>query len=168
MAARPGKKIDYKRWEGIPAVSLNAAAIATLAGSFLSFTQSATILRCRVADMLMMFGANQVAGDQSTSAWGLGIFSSDAVAAGVGSLPDPGQEPNYPWLWWGEFNLRNNLGLPVSDQAGPTALRFSVDTKAMRRIHPGQSIAWVIQQTSNVGAVTVNYDLGQTRVLVGT
>ncbi len=108
-------------------------------------------------------------GDTMTTNLGLGIFSTDAVLAGAASLPDPGAEFDYPWLWYGGMTLRSSLasGVPGSTW-GPGSQSLEIDTKAMRKVKPGQSLVMVMEHTAVNGAPVVDFDMPVLRVLIGT
>ncbi len=115
-----------------------------------------------------MFDETQQLNDEMILTWGLGFVSTDAFASGVGAMPDPAGEVDYPWLWWGQMHL---LSLEANTQPGAwgiTAQRLEVDTKAMRKFKPGQSLAWILQIGGSVGAPSVELNFGLTRVLIGT
>ncbi len=158
-----GKKIDFKSWSAVPGLSANISADSTfLASGFLSFLVPATILRVRGAVQAGFRTSGLTIADEASIVFGLGIFSTDAVVAGAGSLPDPSQEPDYPWMWYGEIILM----APVADFTPPlTVQRLEVDTKAMRKVKPGESLVVVVQTQ---GAVAVDVSFGDIRVLVGT
>ena len=125
---------------------------------FRGFVQAAFDATVQVADILELTFA-------------LGIVSTDAFTAGSGSVPDPGGEPEYPWIWWQNIRLDATsvqASSTVQTPWGPGAMRLEVDSKAMRRIKPGQSVCWVVQSRAQAGAPVVNIHMGQTRVLIGT
>ena len=163
---RPAKKIDFKEWVGIPSLSTAQVADTTVLGGSLAFAIPATILRVRGAVQAAMDSTMQIA-DEMEITWGLGIISSDAFAAGAGSVPDPAGEIEYPWLWWGTMFLRSEIAAGLNNW-GTSAQRLEVDTKAMRKVKPGQSLAWILQTSATVGAVAVNMDFHKSRVLIGT
>ena len=162
--ARVGKKIDFKSWSFIPAVDLASAAAQTIAGSFLQFAIPATILRMR-GEVLFLFDSAPEAAS-ITIAMGIGVVSTDAANAGVGSLPDPAGEPDYPWLYWKSISLLSQTAGTAAEQ-NPIgqAFRLEVDSKAMRKIKPGQSLVVIYQTTT---AVAVDILQAHTRVLIGT
>ena len=143
-----------------------ASATTSLGGS-LAFSIPATILRMRGEIFAITDGAAE--SEALSMTLGIGVVSSDAFAAGAGSMPDPGGEPEYPWLYWTAFFIINQSGDTAStpgeqNQIGQ-AYRLRFDSKAMRKVKPGQSLTWVIQ-TDNATAADIF--LGQTRVLIGT
>ncbi len=162
---RPGKKIDFKAWTGIPGIALGTAAAGTFQGASVAFGASATILRIRGSCLCQFDGVADNA--QQFITFGLGIISSDAFAAGAGSVPDPAGEPEYDWMYWRTVELLRTF----VDAAGAEIsmvgcqFRFDIDSKAMRKVKPGQSLAWQFETTS---AVATDIIMGQTRVLIGT
>ncbi len=163
---RRGRTIDFKQWASIPALGTAITGDGTFQGGSVAFAVPATILRCR-GFVQAAFASGVQVGDDMNINFGLGIVSTDAFAAGAGSMPDPAGEPEYPWLWWQEVFLNSEqVEEPVS--WGPGALRLDVDTKAMRKVKPGESLVWVGEATQSLGAPEVNVDFGRTRVLIGT
>ena len=168
--ARPGKKLDFKTWAALPSVTVTGTGATTLLGGGLLFLVPATILRIRGFVNCIFDAAVQV-GDAMQIGLGLAIVSDDAFNAGAGSMPDPQGDPEFPWLWWKSLEL-----LAVSTNAtavnntgwGMAAQRYEVDSKAMRKIHPSQTLCWIAQLTSAQGAPDTTVTLGQTRVLFGT
>ena len=103
--------------------------------------------------------------DAADITFGLGLFATDAVNAGAGSLPDPAAEGEFPWLWYGQAIMRS----PGADLAAPGAMQLlEVDTKAMRKFKPGETLAWVGQYVNITGTPGLHVDFGRTRVLIGT
>ncbi len=164
MARRHGKTVDYKQWDGLPAISLLLVANATVQGAALSFTSPATILRCR-GQMVAFMDEGQQVGDKARIAVGLGIISTDAFNGGT--VPDPASEAEYPWLYWHDFQLGSSLAVGINNE-GSSSYRFEVDTKAMRKIRPGESLCWQAQYVDGTGTPAVDLQMAQTRVLIGT
>ncbi len=162
---RGGRTVDYKEWDAIPQLTAEVGSDTTLAGGGLAFLGSATILRCRGYVEAHLDETKQV-GDLAGVVFGLGIVSSDAHALGSTALPDPASEPEYPWLWWGVIQLEAYVAAG-EESWGSTAQRLEVDTKGMRRIKPGQTLAWVAQTRGLSGAPVTRVIMGQTRVLIG-
>ena len=164
--ARFQKVIDRKEWSNTLVSAFSTAVAQTNVGGTLLFLGPATILRCR-GFVQASFDATVQVGDRMNIAFGLGVFSSDAVTAGAGSLPDPFAEPEFPWMWWGTMRLSAEVAAG-SQSWGTASQRLEVDTKAMRKIKPGQSLAWVSETSGPVGAPTTDVTFGITRVLIGT
>jgi len=163
---RSAKTIDFKQWVAIPSLRQEFSSDNTFLGGSLAFNTPATILRMR-GYVSAYFDETMQAGDLMKVGFGLGIVSSDAFAAGTGSVPDPSSEPEYPWLWWGTIQLEAFIA--AGQQVwGTSAMRLEVDSKAMRKIKPGESLTWVAQGSGGAGSPVTVIDLGQTRVLIGT
>ncbi len=159
-----GRTIDFKQWSSIPGISADAAAIGIIGASSLAFAEPVTVLRIRGGGVACLDGA--VDGDTNNIAVAIGVVSTDAAAAGTGSLPDPIQEPEYDWLYWEEFSLKNALAIAAEASSDIFhSVRFRFDTKAMRKIKPGSSLIMVVQTGT---AVPIDVELDQARVLIGT
>ncbi len=168
MARGHQKKIDFKFWQTIPFLSSEHTTATTLLGGSLAFVSPATILRMR-GYWEAKFDETAQAGDTMRVVAALGIISTDAFAAGSGSVPDPASEPEYPWLWWDEMFLEAivTTATSLSPAFGMTYQRHEVDSKAMRKVKPGESLIWVAQTATVAGAPTTIISLGGTRTLIG-
>ena len=166
VATRPGRTIDFKQWTAIPGGSQSVSGNTTFAGpGLLAFGIPATILRVRGHFRVSMQITGLTAGDEVTLVFGLGIFSTDATAVGASALPDPSAEAEFPWLWYQSVMLQS-INADSAEPGSQTLVE--VDTKAMRKIKPGQSLAMVGQYVDTVGAPGVRINMGQIRVLFGT
>ena len=161
-----GRKIDFKQWTSIPGIDLLASTNVTLLGGSLAFLIPATILRCRT-NVYAAFDGTQQGSDRLDVTYGLGIVSTDAFAAGAGSVPDPASEPEFPWLWWYSQALRSELA-SAENVWGVSAQFVEMDTKAMRKVKPGESLIWVVETSAAAGAPATDILIQQTRVLIGT
>ena len=106
------------------------------------------------------------AGDEMRVIFGLGIISTDAFGLGPTAFPDPGGEPEYSWLWWATMHLEA-FAATAREQYGTSSQILQVDTKAMRKIRPGESLVWIAQTAGAAGAPVTVVTFGQTRVLLG-
>ena len=164
--ARRGRVIDFKTWVAIASSFQSVSTNTTLAGNGVTTSVKSTILRCRGFVQATMDSTAQI-GDVMQLTFGLGLVSSDAFAVGAISLPDPGIDVGYPWLWWGQMKLESEIAAGA-DTWGPQAMRLEVDTKAMRRWGPDMTLAWVCNTEGAAGAPATLVTFGQTRVLIGT
>ena len=94
---------------------------------------------------------------------GIGIVSADAFAAGA--LPTPSGDPDWSgWMWY------HAGGAMVGDvttevfRSPMAAIRLEIDTKAMRKVGPNETIFGVFQVVGEVGGSTVNFAVS-TRML---
>ena len=168
MARGRGRTIDFKEWRLLAGASQSISTDGTRLGSaVLGFDAPGTILRVRTPDILFSFDQTQQVGDSMILGLGLALMSSDAVAAGATAFPDPATEFEYPWLWWGQWQLRSTVAAGINN-LGTSVIRTSADTKAMRRFKPSMSLLWVVEATGTTGAVVTSIDVGSSRVLIGT
>ncbi len=167
FAPRPGKKIDFKQWSATPALVSTVSTDGTALGGGLDFVVPATILRIR-GFVQAIFDATMQAGDLMILTYGIAIISTDAFNAGSGSVPDPSGDPEYPWMWWGQMRLQAFVAAGHEGGWGPTGQRLEVDTKAMRKIKPSETLTTVFQRTGTAGAPATDVTIGQMRTLIGT
>ncbi len=159
-----------KNWNGLPSGTLNMAAEGTfLAPGFLSFLANSTILRVRGEFTIGPDTNGTIASDDKCKiACGLGIFSTDAVNAGGGSMPDPNAEPEFQWLWY--LSAAMTFGGTFTQEQlteGGSFKRVTIDSRSMRKVRPGQSLAFVFQYVDVSGTPPIDINLGVLRVLVG-
>ncbi len=90
-------------------------------------------------------------------AWGVGVVSDEAFAAGTASIPRPFEDADWNgWLAWGVFIQQ----LEFADATGRlynAVTEYSVDSKAMRKIPPGNTLVEMAE--SQTGAFEVNMSL---------
>jgi len=161
-----GRKIDFKQWDAAPGLIVETQAAGLLVSGSLAFSIPATLLRFR-GYISASFDETKQVGDRLILTTGVAILSTDAVTAGAASLPDPATEPEFPWIWWGEFRLDSFFAGAV-DGSGPGWQRYEIDSKAMRKIKPGESLVTIVEITNVIGAPVTLIDVGQLRVLIGT
>ncbi len=161
-----GRRSD-KAWLGMPGSVVQSSAVGTkiFAGS-LAFTSPGTILRTRGV-IKATFDETAQIGDTMFTSFGLGIVSTDAATVGASAMPDPGDEADYPWLWYGQILLRSNVAAGPTAY-GPAAEKLEVDSKAMRRFKPGQSLVLVMEHAQVSGAPITEFDMSVFRVLIAT
>ena len=164
--ARRGKTIDYKEWRLLLGLTTTVAANAIVGVQRLEFSAPGTVLRLRMSSGLLALDASQQVSDAIVISVGYAIIFTDAATVGA-DVPDSASEFEYPWLWLGQWCLRTFIAAGVNTE-GSSVVRISADSKAMRRIKPGQSLVQIVEATGAAGAPTTNIDLASTRVLVGT
>ena len=161
-----------RQWFGSSQTNGVALVLTSAAGvvkSFLGLTsqptgleETLTVARLR-GSLLVTFDPVAI-GDDVMVGVGLGIFNSNAVAAGVASVPDPIQRPDYPWIWMTYVPLIGS-GTSKGLRLGAQVHREVIDNKAMRKLRPGESLEFVAAVEA-VGAVgTVDISLAS-RILV--
>ena len=164
---RPGRTIDFKQWSSVPGgiLDLVAGSVTAAGPGLLSFAQPATILRVRGVLRSSFKTTGLTAGDEANLEFGLALVSTDAALGVVGSLPDPGGNADFPWLWHGEAIMYS----PNADFGDPfIQVELPVDSKAMRKVKPEESLIMMTQLVNSVGAPGVRVNMGRLRVLLGT
>ncbi len=155
-----------KEWAALASATNAFTGNSTFLGGILNFTAAITVLRM-VGTYTIGPTSATAALDEAHIAVAIGVVSSDAAAVGAGSLPDPEDEPEYPWLYW----MHHNFFYPaVSTDAGGATLsgRFAFDSRSMRKIKPRESLVFLAQYQDVVGTPPLQISIGATRVLIGT
>ncbi len=154
-----------KQW-GFISNGVNAfTADATAIGGTLAFTEAQTILRM-IGEYTIVATTAPVAFDAVEITVGIGIVSTDAATLGGTAMPDPGSEPEFPWLFWKAHQMRWN-SMTVQDTDGSGYYRGQFDIRSMRKVKPRESLVWVFQYVDQGGTPPVNVSNVKTRVLVG-
>ena len=162
---RGGRVINRKQWKGIAGISLTASTEGAKGGAFISFSEPATVLRVCSRWMSWLDATKQAADAMSVSV-GVLITSTDAATLGAMALPDPFGELNYPWLWLGHMDLASELAA-ASEAFGISQQVLEIDTKAMRRVSPGESLSVIVEYAGAAGAPVTWTEITPTRVLLG-
>ena len=162
-----GRKMG-KIWSTTTGTLAQPTADATLIGGTLGFAEARTILRV-IGSYLIHPTSAPAALDVAKIAVAIGVVSSDAFTLGPTAMPDPAGEPDYPWLYWEEVSLGVlQTGATHADALGAGSYRSRWDSKAMRKVKPGQTLALVIQPVDIIGNPTMEFMFSQTRVLLGS
>jgi len=86
-------------------------------------------------------------------AFGVGIVSAEAFAAGVASVPSPYLDADWAgWMVWRTFAFHFEFASALTI-ALPANISFEVDSKAMRKIGPNEVLVYVAE--SQAGALSI-------------
>jgi len=163
-----GRVLDMKQWGSLISSRTEQSTQGLSLLASLAFAEPATILRLR-GFVQAGFDETVQAGDTMHLQFGIGVVSTDAATAGSGSMPDPEGDPEYPWLWWGGIELEAFEASATAGQVlGSGFWRLEIDSKAMRRVKPGQSLVILADRLGVAGAPVVVIHSGTIRVLIGT
>ncbi len=89
----------------------------------------------------------------STVAIGCLVARNEAINAGVASLPDPENEPDAEWLYWGAWSGRNPQN---ALRDGPiSGGRMEFDVRSQRIVRAGFSTVWIAMSQATTATVTV-------------
>ena len=159
-----------KEWQSINGTFQSMTAAGTVIGANLPFTNPTTVLRMLGSYILGSTGV-ATAGDECAITVGIGVVSTDAATLGATAMPDPGGEPDYPWLYWASHVLFFPSTAAATVEQGDKSIvgqaRVAFDIKSMRKISPRQSLIWVAEYVDSSGTPPIRWSSGITRVLVG-
>ena len=162
MADRFRGQKKAKLWSFIPSIGLTFSANGTQGAASLSFTSPQTVIRM-LGEYTIGAHAAITALDEAVLVVAIGKVSTDAFVLGSTALPDPGAEPEYPWLYWASHPLY----FPTSSLEGQvtSGVRHTFDIRSMRKFTARESLAMVVQYVDAVGAPELRLNVGHIRVL---
>jgi len=113
-------------------------------GSSVGLFDGETVIRVR-GSLQAFLTSVTAAGDGYHVAVGIGVFTSEAFAAGIASLPSPISDMDWNgWLYHRFYDLHGAAaGSPEADVS--TSIQFEVDSKAMRKVNDGVTIGCLVQ-----------------------
>ncbi len=159
-----------KHWVGVGGNAVDFAGETTQilqqVGGTGGLQDAFTVLRI-LGEYIIFPTAPLVAADEGELCVAIGVVSSDAATVGSTALPDPCDEPAYPWLYWSSHPFGAN-GSTEETALGSQSVRQRIDVKSMRKIKPSESIVSV-SQFRNVGSAgnpPLTIVIGGLRVLV--
>ena len=168
--ARSNSPRMRKHWDGVVGAAFDFAGGSTQVLQQLGGTggvnDAFTVLRI-LGEYTILPTAPLVQGDEGELCYAIGVISSDAATAGGGSVPDPIDEPAYPWLYWMSHPLASNGALEESALAS-MSVRARIDVKSMRKLKPSESLVSIAQyaNVASGGNPPLTIVVGGLRVLV--
>ena len=156
-----------KHWHGIAGSLADLTAAGTSIGGLLAADGTPFTVIRMIGEFLISptNGGAFTAGDAVLITLGLGVVSTDAVAAGAGSMPDPGAEPEFLWLYWTEVPVFIFDGT-VAESESMATRRVTFDVRSRRKLKPRESLVCVLEYTDLSGAPPITVIVAGTRVLV--
>ena len=100
------------------------------------------------------------------SAFGIGLVTEEAFAAGAASMPSPLVDDDWDGWMWHQY-LGPLIGLSTTE-LGVTpseSFRFNIDSKSMRKFDEGWTVFGAIELGTETGAATLTWG-GRTRMLI--
>jgi hypothetical protein len=153
-----------KHWDsigsGVP-TAFTADSTAINAG-LLAFDEAWTVIRM-IGEYIIRPGGTIALADTAMIGVGIGVFSTDATA--TTAVPEPIDEPGYPWLYW-KVHAFAFEGTDKDAAPGVNWVRQSFDIRSMRKVKPRESLGMVGQYLDNNGTPPLDLTFGVTRVLV--
>jgi len=121
-----------------------------------------TLVRIR-GDLLISLATAANNAEGYFGAVGIGQVTAEAFGVGITAIPTPVADDNDEiWIWHQYFHLNVGSSSIVND-VGRAAIRYQVDSKAMRKSNLGDVI-FMAAEFTEVGTSIINFQ-AQTRVL---
>ena len=126
---------------------------------------STTLIRMRGEVLLQMVSASAALDGFKQLAIGIGIVSGDAFGIGSTAIPGPRTDSTWGgWLWYWTGTMQASSA-SVTSVEGSQVARIPIDSKAMRKISPNETIFGAIEAETEVGTYVLAAELS-TRFLV--
>jgi len=122
----------------------------------LTVSEQTTIVRIRGVLHLICETASG-AGSGWLGAAGIALVNSDAFAAGVASVPGPLTDSHWDaWMWHSFFDVRA-ITATIGDGVNANAIqdRLIIDSKAMRKWDPAETLVLVVEGVETTSATLV-------------
>ena len=158
-----------KHWHGsTDLVNAFTSDVTGIISSFSTGQDPATVLRTIGNYLVAPTGDGTFAAqDRAVITFGLGIVSTDAFTVGSGSMPDPGLEAEFDWLWWWKTIVSFEGSADAPGQEIAMTDRIAFDSRAMRKMKPRQTLV-VLAEYENLNGSPPVVVTGGFRVLFGT
>ena len=145
-----GRPNDYD-WTIARGSDLNRASGAIVQFEAFLSQSAETLMRLRGEVLMWLDSTNSAPGDVLAVAWGLIRAPSGSTDIGVSPLTTGGA----PWVAYGIAHLAVEaaIGITAGDAYPSTGtVRFSLDSKAMRKFRENESLYMVLESIDVVGA----------------
>jgi len=140
-----------------------SAAGEIILGNGISPNLAFTLRRLR-GEILYTLTSVAAATDEVRMTSGIAVVSADAFVLGITAMPDPLEDAGYPWVWWDTVNFNPEIAAPEGVD-GVGSVRRVVDSKAMRKMKPDETLAWIVEFSGESGTV-VAAAMASSRMLV--
>ena len=138
---------------GVAVTSISAGGSQFVGSAILPVQEGMTIVRTRGLLRWYLTLATSV-GDGFQGAFGIGIATTKAVAAGIGSVPVPTtQQDSENWLFWSPISIHGPV-VSSSDLAGATHQDLVIDSKAMRKFTDSEISIYAAIELAEIGTAT--------------
>ena len=153
-------------WEagvgGTGVTTISASGVNFIGSTVTPTTLGSTTIRIRGLLRWYLTTANAI-GAGFQGAFGIGIATAAAIAAGIASVPTPlAEQGNENWLFWHVLSLHTTTSGLVAEQ--PMAQTIEIDTKAMRKLPDGMGL-YAALELVEIGTATAELFL-DTRELI--
>jgi len=133
--------------------TVSTTAPAFVGAVITAVVEGITLIRMRGYVQMWLTSAT-AGGDGLTGAFGIGIASTAAVAAGIASVPTPiTDQAAENWLYWQGFTVRQIGATEVGSNEG--LWRAEIDSKAMRKTPGDVTVYAAVEVGAVVGAAAM-------------
>ena len=144
--------------------SITSAGVITIAGGQ-EATIKSTLVRIRGEISLWLEAVGTIGDGYAEVDVGIGIVSADAFTAGAASMPSPALDKDWPWWWHSSMGAIVGFSVTESENTGPISqVRAVIDSKAMRKIAPNETVFGVVATRNEIGVATLTFTMN-TRML---
>ena len=154
-------------WEvGPEGTVLFTGSASNLMGTVLPTVDGLTIVRIRGDVLIRLHTSVAGVNEGYRGAIGMGVVEDNAVAIGITAMPLPSTDDFWEgWMWHQWFNVKSNTST-LADGANADAITFraTIDSKSMRKLPVGMTLALVVEVVE-AGTALVQVDV-QSRSLV--
>ena len=137
----PRRTVVWNQGPGSATVTAFSSNVTTVLGLGQTSLGGVTVVRLR-GSLQAFLRSGDAGGVGFHCALGVGIVTQDAFSVGVTAMPNPQDDTDWKWLYHRIFDL-HTLDATIANSYGPAglaAIQFEVDSKAMRKMVPNQTI----------------------------
>ncbi len=122
-----------------------------LLATFAAATPGVPLTVRRIRGSVMWANDTNTTTELVDGAIGAAVLEDTAIAVGIGSLPDPVTDVGDDiWMWWQSLHARVNVASAIGFVVDPHV--YPVDSKGMRKVPDGKSIAVIVGNRGGGGA----------------
>ena len=143
--------VDWSSVQDPPTATAGASTKTLLAGLTSTVNLEQTILRTRFS--LHVRTDQGAATEDQRGALGFIIVTDDAFAAGATAIPGPITDTGADWFVYQPFQLRFAL-FDATGVLAQNGFEYMVDSKSKRVLSPTETIAFMVETTSDSDGIT--------------
>ncbi len=117
-------------------------SINTIIGGAAGFLEEEVTITRMIGSLTLSINDNTALID-TTVAVGCAVARAEAVSAGVASLPSPEDDPDFEWLYYGVFGMKNPQNALRDGPASARTIQF--DVRGQRVMRTGQTVVWIAE-----------------------
>ena len=153
-APYPRRAVQWNQGPGSEATSgFTSSQLDILGAGVVAVDEKFTIVRMR-GELTMALQTVSAVDEGYHLTYGIGIVSADAFAVGASAVPNPQDDPEWPWMFHG-FTAMISPSATLSDIGSAAVVRVPVDVKAMRILNPNETVFMAIDALE-VGTAVLN------------